>query len=403
MIQEIVDECNDFVDIWDRTYYDKSTGDLRPAGGPSTVSSSGVPGANYDELIAWAKGNSVSTDQQSIHDFVEYFEMLFNRMKEFLVEQDIKGTSSGLAGLTYKDLDKKGALRSRGGRKYGPGAPTDKARRIEVLASRLLNSNLIAIYESKETRATPVENSIKMELNSTSWACLKDESFYRSRGIVQYLGSNNGSHIRLTESWEVFIRDFFGVPGGVSGAIPGSLQPINLSKVPAGAAKTMPFPIHYALAEAFAKFRKLEVQELNQWGKNQLRVRQDLCDIAAAKNSNTITLNEYYNVYKQHGVLHMADSELARSEVDITRPNYVLSEIPASSPKQWTVELDSGLIRWRDYHRTRGRARASTPTSAGASTSPGGQGAVSGTSGSSSSTSTGSSSGSATSGSKKTP
>ena len=366
MSQEIVDECNDFVDIWDRTYYDKSTGELRPAGGPFTVSPSGIPGANYDELIAWAKGNSVSTDQHSIHDFVEYFEMLFNRMREFLVEQDIKGKSSGLAGLTYKDLDKKGALRSRGGRKYGPGAPTDKARKIEVLACRLLNSNLIAIYENKKTRATSIEASIKSELTTTSWACFRDESFYRSRGIVQYLGSNPSAHIRLTESWEVFIRDHFGVPGGVSGAIAGSLQPVNLAKVPAGTARTMPFPIHYALAEAFAKFRKLEVQELNQWGENQLRVRQDLCDIAHAKGSSTITLNEYYNVYKEHGVLHMADSELARSEVDITRPNYVLSEIPASSPKQWTVELDPGLIRWRNYHRARGRARASTSAGGGA-------------------------------------
>jgi hypothetical protein len=399
--EEILDECNDFVDIWDRTYYDKSTGELRPAGGPFTVSSSGVPGANYDELIAWAKGNSVSTDQHSIHDFVEYFEMLFNRMREFLVEQDVKGTSSGLAGLTYDDLDKKGALRSRHNSSYGAGVPTPKARIIEVLACRLLNSNLIAIYENKATRATPVETTIKGELTSTSWACFGDESFYRARGIVQYLGNNKESHIRLTESWEVFVRDHFGVPGGVSGAIAGSLKHVSLAKVPAATAKTMPFPIHYALAEAFAKFRKLEVQKLNQWGKNQLRVRQDLCDIAHAKGSSTITLNEYYNVYKKYGVLHMADSELARSQVDSTRPNYVLSEIPASSPKQWTVELDPGLIRWRNYHRTRGRARASTSASAGGSSSAGGGATGSGASGSSAPTSTGSSS--VSSGSKKTP
>jgi hypothetical protein len=140
---------------------------------------------------------------------------------------------------------------------------------------------------------------------------------------------------------------------------------------------------------------------LNQWGKNQLRVRQDLCDIAHAKGSSTITLNEYYNVYKKYGVLHMADSELARSQVDSTRPNYVLSEIPASSPKQWTVELDPGLIRWRSYHRTRRRARASTSASSGASSSAGGGATGSGASGSSAPTSTGSSS--VSSGSKKTP
>ena len=121
MSSEILDEVNDFVKIWWDSFQEESSGRLRPAGGIGVSDAHGVSGVDYTGLTAWAKGNSVSTDQHTIHDFVEYFEMLFNRMREFLVEQDIKGKSSGLAGLTYKDLDKKGALRSRGGRKYGPG------------------------------------------------------------------------------------------------------------------------------------------------------------------------------------------------------------------------------------------------------------------------------------------
>ena len=171
------------------------------------------------------------------------------------------------------------------------------------------------------------------------------------------MSSNPKAHARLSESWEVFIRDHFGVPDGVSGAIAGSLQPENLQKVPASTPKTMPYPIHYALAEAFAKLWKLEMRGLDHWGKNQLSVRNALCDIAHSKGTDTISLNEYYTVYRTHGVLHMADSELARSLVDVTRPNYILKEIHGSSPKQWTVELDPGLIRWRAYHRLRGRTR----------------------------------------------
>ena len=118
----------------------------------------------------------------------------------------------------------------------------------------------------------------------------------------------------------------------------------------------MPYPIHYA-SRAFAKLWKLEMRGLSHWGKNQLSVRNELCDIAHSKGTDTISLNEYYAVYRTHGVLHMADSELARSLVDVTRPNYILKEIPGSSPKQWTVALDPGLIRWRAYHRLRGRTR----------------------------------------------
>lgn len=359
MSSEILDEVNDFVKIWWDSFQEESSGRLRPAGGVGVSDAHGVSGVDYTGLTAWAKGNSVSTDQHTIHDFVEYFEMLFNRMKEFVVRKDVSGKATGIAGLTYKDFTRKGQLvAGRGSRKYQVGSPTDKAEKVEVLTCRLLGTNLLELYSDGATRALDRETAIVQELQTTNWECLhNDETFIRGRGIVHFLSTNSQGHVRLAESWEIFIRDHFGVPDGVPGAIAGSLQPDNLQKVPATTPKTMPYPIHYALAEAFAKLWKLEMRGLSHWGKNQLSVRNELCDIAHSKGTDTISLNEYYAVYRTHGVLHMADSELARSLVDVTRPNYILKEIPGSSPKQWTVALDPGLIRWRAYHRLRGRTR----------------------------------------------
>ena len=149
------------------------------------------------------------------------------------------------------------------------------------------------------------------------------------------------------------------MPDGVPGAIAGSLQRTIFRRFQQPPRKPCRTPF-ITLAEAFAKLWKLEMRGLSHWGKNQLSVRNELCDIAHSKATDTISLNEYYAVYRAHGVLHMADSELARSLVDVTRPNYILKEIPGSSPKQWTVELDPGLIRWRAYHRLRGRTRTGT-------------------------------------------
>lgn len=359
MPSDILDEVNDFARIWWASFIEESSGRLRPAGGTGFTDAHGITGVDYDALTAWAKGNSVSTDQHTIHDFVEYFEMLFNRMKEFVVRKDVDGKATGIAGLTYRDFTRKGQLVARSGsRKYAVGSPTDKAEKVEVLTCWLLGTNLLELYSDEKTRDLNRESAIGTELHTTNWECVyNDETFIRGRGIVNFLSMNSKGHVRLSESWEVFIRDHFGVPNGVAGAIPGSLQPENLQKVPANTPKTMPYPIHYALAEAFAKLWKLKMRGLNQWGKNQLSVRKELCDIAHAKGSNTISLNEYYSAYRNHGVLHMADSELARSLVDVTRPNYILREIPGSSPKQWTVELDPGLVRWRTYHRSRGRTR----------------------------------------------
>ena len=88
MSSEILDEVNDFVKIWWDSFQEESSGRLRPAGGVGVSDAHGVSGVDYTGLTAWAKGNSVSTDQHTIHDFVEYFEMLFNRMKEFVVRKD---------------------------------------------------------------------------------------------------------------------------------------------------------------------------------------------------------------------------------------------------------------------------------------------------------------------------
>ena len=188
MSSEILDEVNDFVKIWWASFQEESSGRLRPAGGIGVSDAHGVSGVDYTGLTAWAKGNSVSTDQHTIHDFVEYFEMLFNRMKEFVVRKDVSGKASGIAGLTYKDFTRKGQLvAGRGSRKYQVGSPTDKAEKVEVLTCRLLGTNLLELYSDGATRALDRETAIVQELQTTNWECLhNDETFIRGRGIVHF-------------------------------------------------------------------------------------------------------------------------------------------------------------------------------------------------------------------------
>ena len=139
MSSEILEEVRDFVQIWWASFREESTGRLRPAGGTGVSDTHGITGVDYAPLTAWAKGNSVSTDQHTIHDFVEYFEMLFNRMKEYVVRKDVEGKATGVAGLYYRDFTRKGQLvAGRGSRKYSVGSPTDKAEKVEVLTCRLL-------------------------------------------------------------------------------------------------------------------------------------------------------------------------------------------------------------------------------------------------------------------------
>ncbi len=355
MVELVIQELNDFVEIWNKTFVDPDTGRNRPAGGTSFTDGDGISGVDYSELIAWAKGNSVSTDQHTIHDFVEYLDMLFSRMREHLINID-RGNKPGLAGLTYRDFTKKGQLVANRSRRYAAGSPTMKGQIVEILLCRLLYGAQLDIYADGDTIATDVQNSIIDELNRTQWRCLiDDDSFLISRGIVNHLSRtlHQKGHVRLTRAWETIVRDHFGAPNGIPGAIPGSLT----ASLPPNTPRTMPIPIHYPFAEAMAKFRKAEIEQLSGWGKNQLKVRQQLCDVANEQNTDTISLNDYYRVYRENLVLHMADSELSRSDVDITRPSYVMNEIAGSNPKQWTVTLDPGLIRWRINQRTRALER----------------------------------------------
>lgn len=355
MTVDIARELEDFTDIWNRTFFHPETGRVRPAGGTTVKDGDGIEGVDYAELIAWTKGNSVSTDQHTIHDFVEYFDMLFAKMRDHLMLVDL-GKEPDLAGLTYRDFTKKGQLvAGRGSRRYNAGWPTDKGEKVEVLLCQLLRGGLVDLYLDEKTLNTNAINSILEEINVTSAACLQDDTFIRGRGVIYHLSISLGQrgHVRLSRAWETIVRDHFGAPVGIPGAIPGSLTAV----LPANTARTMPVPIHYAIAEVLAKYRKAVVGGLSAWGKNQLKVRQALCDLANDRGSDTVSLNDYYRIYREHSVLHMADSELSRSEVDASRPSYVIQEIPGSSPIQWTVTLDPGLIRWRINQRTRQQLR----------------------------------------------
>jgi len=351
----IISELNEFYRIWKATFTDPLTGKTRPAGGVGVTDGDGIQGVDYTDLIAWTKGNSVSTDQHTIHSYVETFDMLIRRRREHLQRLESGLPPRKVAGVTYRDFDKKGRLIALGGRGYSPGDRTKFGKEVEVLLTMLLDYELIQIFSEPEVLNKQAMETIRSEYRDSQRKCLLDDGFHKRRGVVNELTitAPNG-HVGFSQDWEVLIRDTYGAPAGVPGAIPGSLT----AHVPAGTPRTMPFEIHFAIGEVLAKFRKLDMGgELSPWGKNQLAVRKEHCDLAIEAGVDHISLNDYYRIFREHGVLHMADSELSKSAVNNSRPQYVLTEIPHSSPRQWNVELDPGLVRWRTVQRERAQER----------------------------------------------
>ena len=123
-----------------------------------------------------------------------------------------------------------------------------------------------------------------------------------------------------------------GAPYGITGVRAGSLA----EDIPKDLLPTMPVPLHLCLAETIAKSvaRKEDV-----WGKNQLKVRKAIANAAKPNSSgivDRISLDDYYRIFAEHGVLHMAETVLQSSKSNNASAKYDLEEVPDSYPKNGT-------------------------------------------------------------------
>lgn len=339
-------ELQDFQMYWRQSMLDDD-GKPRPAGGTKTTVDD-ITGVDYEKfLIPWSKGNSPSYDKSMMRRSVFLLNKLVDRLRLMLRAQDLgRKSSMRSAGVTFFDIEINMGKAIKAGRYTGQ--TSEKWIEIEWILQSLLFANHVQLFNTLEERDTEEEARIKNYLKTKSRG---DDDM--TEGICQFLSlvKNKGGHVRLSREfgWETFVRDYMGAPYGVPGVIAGSLA----EDIPKDLIPTMPVPLHLCLAETIAKSvaRKEDV-----WGKNQLKVRKAIANAAKPNSSgivDRISLDDYYRIFAEHGVLHMAETVLQSSKSNNASAKYDLEEIPDSSPKKWDVKIDPFLIRWRELQRDR--------------------------------------------------
>jgi len=339
-------ELTDFVNYWRTSMLDDS-GLPRPAGGPKSIVNE-ITGVDYEKyLTPWSKGNSPSYDKSMMRRSVFLLNKLVDRLRLMLRAQDMgKKSSMRSAGITFSDIEINMGKAIKKGRYTGQ--VSEKWIEIEWILQSLLYSNHVQLFNTLDERSLEEESKIKDYLKTKQRG---DDDM--TQGICHFLSlvKNKGGHVRLNREfgWETLIRDYLGAPYGVTGVIPGSLA----EDIPVDLTRTMPIPLHLCLAETIAKTvsRKDDV-----WGKSQLKVRKEIANAAKPNSSGVvdrISLDDYYRVFAEQGVLHMAETVLQSSKSNNASAQYILEEVIGSNPKSWDVLIDPFLIRWRELQRER--------------------------------------------------
>ena len=340
-------ELQDFQMYWRQSMLDDD-GKPRPAGGTKS-SVNEVSGIDYERyLIPWSKGNSPSYDKSMMRRSVFLLNKLVDRLRLMLRAQDDDGKSlsSRSAGITFLDIEENMGKAIKKGRYTGK--VSEKWIEIEWILQSLLFANHVQLFSTLDERSVEEESRLKEYLKTKTRG--DDEM---SEGICQFLSTvkNKGGHVRLNREfgWEAFVRDYLGAPYGVSGVIAGSLK----EDIPKDLTPTMPIPLHLCLAETVAKTVS---RGDGVWGKSQLKVRKAIANAAKPNSSGVvdrISLDDFYKVFAEQGVLHMAETVLQSSKSNNASATYDLEEVIGSSPKNWDVIIDPFLIRWRELQRER--------------------------------------------------
>ncbi len=337
----IADELFDFESYWRKSFWD----DDGNAKNPGEV--------DYSDLVAWAKGNSFSVDQSTITMGRRLMTLLGDRLKDCLIKSDegmlAERHWDRSAGATIEDLEKEAAFQVRMGAKFRHKV-NKKWYRIESILQEMLLHENIDLYQSDNTLIDRIEKRNFIQIFSETTAV---ESFDRLF-ITDFLDRNKeaGGHLRLShvsKRWDVYIRDRYGAPPEIDGVLKGDLE-VGLQLGP----KYLQSDLHLAYGETIS--RKVSQFSGTERGKGQYDARAKICDLAA-NNDGLISLDSYYRLFARASAEHMADYYLTRSVGDASSAEFRLREVPGSVPKSWEVEVDTGLIRWRELSRNRRRER----------------------------------------------
>ena len=353
-------DLTDFAEYWSLSMFDEN-GKLRNPGG--ILEEGGVDYAK--SLIPWCKGNSVSVDQTTLRHPRDLISMLVENYRSDIYRIDSMSRRRVLdhrCGVTFDDLVRMFGKPLGKGRR-GVGTLSFDWVRIERILGQMLLFGDIAILSHSPGGPKDMQRGFRNTLHRGQSKIINN---IRTRGslanswdemeICRALEESRDTfgYVRLSEKkgWDLYIRDHYGAPSGVEGAVPGNMAGMS----PPGRASTMPLPLHLVYAETMARAMS---RDGNVWGKNQSLIRSEISDAVIDGNGVSLPLDDFYIIHSRNGATHMADYTLQRSIGDLAAAAFRLEEVPNSDPKSWVVHIDPDLIRWRENRRDRERVRDS--------------------------------------------
>lgn len=158
---------------------------------------------------------------------------------------------------------------------------------------------------------------------------------------------HTGATIGLDSRWDLYITGRYGGRDTTESApllIRGSttLPPV------------IGFDLHIVLGEVVSRLVADREKSTDGWGVSQYDIRAKLCSLASDAGRDHITIEEYYQAFRDGGASHMADTYLFRSFQDKNAAVFQL--IPGSEetpPHYGCIQVDPLLMRWHERSRTR--------------------------------------------------
>ena len=336
-------ELQDFENIWENSLIDNTTGNVKNPGGKS------LGGVDYEDLIAWCSGNSLSIDYDSSTVFSDIMVLLISKYRSALYRKDkINSPLNEQSGILWADLEKL----------FGKPTGNKTWADVEDFLQHLIHLGHVSVYNNSNARSKHTESRVRKMINKGE----NPSSNMTIIGILYQSYNDRGkAHLRLNpeRGWETYIRDHFGSPNGIKNIIAGSLIPGNIKTIP-----TMPRQVHLVYAATFSRMRSDE-----GWNRAQYIIRQRLTDYSITNNTGgRVPLDYYYEQFYEQKCIHMADVCFVQLN-DTASPKYRLEACPLSpsSAQKWDVIIEPAMIRWRTLARTRGRGIGGSGTSTNAS------------------------------------
>jgi len=163
--------------------------------------------------------------------------------------------------------------------------------------------------------------------------------------LLVHLASDRAARVRLTQEWDVYIYARWG------GEVHGEWR---LQRAPPSQ-NALRYDLHIVLAETLGRAYQWNQanSEFREWGLEQYKARERLCNHALNRPGRYVTCYEYYHEYAVAGAGHMADSYQARQLQDVNAAWFRFKPTPL--PEGGRYSVDPRLIRWREWNRDRAR------------------------------------------------